>query len=63
MSSSFYEMVITTVLLIGAASAECPDYAQGLLNTAWSESTGCIWADADESNNYENFDQAVERCK
>ena len=56
-------MVFTTVLLIGAASAECPDYAQGLLNTAWSESTGCIWADADESNNYENFDQALERCK
>ena len=56
-------MIFSVVLMIDTASAACPDYAQGLLNTAWSESTGCIWADADESNNYDNFDQALERCK
>jgi len=56
-------MIFSVVLMIDTASSACPDYAQGLLNTAWSESTGCIWADADESNNYDNFDQALERCK
>ena len=63
MTSSLYKMILVTALMIGTASAACPDYAQGLLNTAWSETTGCIWADADESNNYDNFDQALARCK
>ena len=48
--------------LIVSTSAECPDYANGLLNTAWSESLGCIWADADETH-LDNYDQALARCK
>ena len=54
-------LFVCASLIIGS-SAECPDYATGLLNAAWSESMGCIWADADESHNYDN-DQALARCR
>merc|ERR1712227_610230 len=52
----------TTTTIVGSPT-DCPDYAAGLLNTAWSESMGCIWADADESHNYDNYDQALARCR
>ena len=53
--------VLATAL--GGAVAQCPDYANGLLNAAWSESAGCLWADADETHRFDNFDQAKSRCK
>ena len=55
-------LFVCASLIIGS-SAECPDYATGLLNAAWSESMGCIWADAEESHNYDNYDQALARCR
>ena len=51
--------VIGTVLCQGG----CPDYADGRLNTAYSDSTGCIWADADPAHSFDNLDQALGRCK
>ena len=51
--------VIGTVLSQGG----CPDYANGRLNTAYSDSTGCIWADNELSHRFDNFDQALGRCK
>ena len=58
-----FDTALVLAGVLGAAVAQCPDYTNGLLNAAWSESAGCLWADADETHRFDNFDQAKARCK
>ena len=42
---------------------QCPDGLADLPNTAFSPSTGCIWAEPDESQMSGNYEKAVARCR
>ena len=43
-----------------SAEVDCPTEN---VNVAWSESLGCVWADKDETQRFDNYDVALGRCK
>ena len=55
--------LLFSVTLLEAVRAQCPADLADIPNAAFSPSTGCIWADSDESHRFDNFDEANARCK
>ena len=39
----------------------CP--ADKYVNVGYSESLGCVWADIDETHRFDNYEDALNRCK
>ena len=57
------QLLCTLDVVTSTMVKECPEEMIGLPNTAYSPSTGCIWADDNHSQKPENFDDALKICK
>ena len=58
-----FSLLLLSVSLLGAVLGQCPGDLADIPNAAFSASTGCIWADSDESHRFENFEEALARCR
>ena len=51
------------LLLSGAVRGQCPEDLADIPNAAFSPSAGCVWADSDESQGFDNYEEAIARCR
>jgi len=61
--SSTSLVLLVIMCIFSLCKAQCPAELDGLANTVYTPSMGCVWAEPDQSQRYATYNQALVRCK